>query len=72
MFLLMREIGHHDFNTVTILQLFDTYVGSVMNYECEVWGFHKAADVERVHLSFLKRILGVELSTLSAAVYREF
>jgi hypothetical protein len=72
MFLLMRETGHHDFNTVTILQLFDTYVGSVMNYGCEVWGFNKATDVERVHLSFLKRILGVKRSTLSAAVYREF
>jgi hypothetical protein len=70
-FLLMREIGQHNFNITTQLQLFDTYVGSVINYCCEMWGFHKAPDIERMHVGFLKRILGVKRSTVCAVVYRE-
>ena len=30
-------------------QLFDTLVGSVLSYACEVWGFHDAPDIERTH-----------------------
>ena len=26
------------------MSVYDTYVGSVANYACEVWGFHKAID----------------------------
>jgi hypothetical protein len=56
----MREIGQHNFNITTQLQLFDAYVGSVINYRCEMWWFHKAPDIERMHVGFLKRILGVK------------
>ena len=44
------------FNTETLLLLFDTYVKSLVNYGCEVWGFHKGVDIETLHLSFLKSI----------------
>ncbi len=71
MFLLMREIHQHNFNIDTLLHLFNTYVGSILNYASEVWGFHKAPDIEKVHLSYLKRILCVKRSTASAVVYRE-
>jgi hypothetical protein len=27
--------------------VFDTYVNSILNYGCEIWGFHKAKDVEK-------------------------
>jgi hypothetical protein len=47
------------FNTETLLSLFDTYVKSIVNYGCEVWGFHKSVDIETLHLSFLKRVLKV-------------
>ena len=33
---------------------FDTFVGSVANYGCEVWGSHPAKDIEKVHLNFCK------------------
>ena len=69
-FFLQRVTRDHDFNVITLLQLFDTYIGSVLNYACEVWGFHKAPDVERIKISFLKNILGVKRSTVNAAVYR--
>ena len=28
-----------------MLSLFDTYVGSVLNYGCEIWGFQNGRDV---------------------------
>jgi hypothetical protein len=37
------------FNTETLLSLFDTYVKSIVNYGCEVWGFHKGVDIETLH-----------------------
>ena len=49
----------HCFNIVTKISIFDTYVKSVMSYACEIWGFHSAPDVERVHLAYCKNILGV-------------
>ena len=42
-------------NVNTKLSLFDTYVGSVANYGCEVWGLHPAKDIEKVHLDFCKK-----------------
>ena len=35
----------------------------ILNYSCEVWGFSQANAIERVHLSFCKKLLGVKKST---------
>ena len=43
----------------------------ILNYGCETWGFHNAADVEKLHLRFLKTLLGVKQQTNNAAVYGE-
>jgi hypothetical protein len=40
-FSLFSKIQDDYFNTETLLSLFDTYVKSIVNYGCEVWGFHK-------------------------------
>ena len=32
-------------NVNTKVSLFDTYVGSVANYGCEVWGLHSAKNI---------------------------
>ena len=58
-------------NYCTLLSLFDTYVGSVANYACEVWGFHKAPDIEKLQLDFCKNILGVRRSTPNVMIYYE-
>ena len=58
-------------NTETMLSLFDTYVRSVINYWCEIWGFHNGKDVEKVQLQYLKTLLGVKKNTYSAVVYCE-
>ena len=43
----------------------------ILNYGCEVWGFHPAPNVEALHLKFLKQILMVKPQTSSAAIYGE-
>jgi exonuclease III len=68
---LLKQISDKCFNIETQLQLFDTYVGSVLNYGCEVWGHHKAQEIERVHLQFCKRLIGVKKSTSNMTVYNE-
>ena len=59
------------FLTETLLSLFDTYVSSILNYGCEVWWYHKVDDVEKVHISNLKRILKVWKSAVNYMVYCE-
>ena len=56
--------------SVTI-DLFDKYISPIINYACEVWGFHKAKDIEHVHLRFCKRLLGIKKSAQNDVVYGE-
>ena len=48
----LRNINPHE-----MMPLFDRYISPILNYGCEVWGFHKAPNIERMHLNFWKRIL---------------
>ncbi|MEW8546452.1 MAG: reverse transcriptase family protein, partial [Candidatus Thiodiazotropha sp.] len=68
---LLSNIKTYDFTPKTLCQLFDSFVGSVISYSCEVWGFSKSKELERIHLRFCKRILGVKLSTSNAGIYGE-
>ena len=70
-FNLFSKIQDDYFNTETLLSLFDTYIASIVNYGSEVWGFHKAPDIETLHLHFLKRIYKVKKSTTNYMVYFE-
>ena len=54
-----------------LCQLFDSFVGSILNYACEIWGCTKSKELERIHLKFCKRILKVRLNTSTAGVYGE-
>lgn len=51
--------------------LFDTYVTSVLNYCCELWGFSSADNIERLHRKFLKQKLGVKMATSNNGLYGE-
>ena len=53
------------------MQLFDAFVGSIINYACPVWGFSKSKELERIHLKFCKMILGVRQNSCNDAVYVE-
>ena len=52
--------------------VFDSFVSSILNYGCEIWGYTKSKELERIHLKFCKQLLGVKTSTCNmAAVYGE-
>jgi hypothetical protein len=53
------------------IKLFDAMVSLILHYGSEVWGFHTAIDIEKVHIKFLKQILGVRAQTPNNAVYGE-
>lgn len=53
------------------LKIFDSMVLPILCYGSEILGFHTASDVERVHLKFLKQLLGVKTQTSNNAVYGE-
>ena len=53
------------------IELFDKLVSPILNYAAEVWGFFQATHIERVHLQFCKRLLGVKKTTQNNFVYGE-
>ena len=53
------------------MELFDKLIVPILNYGSEVWGFHDAPEIERVHLKFCKSILGVKTSVQNDFVYGE-
>ena len=71
MHVLLQHIKRLEVNPKLSLQLFDAFVGSILNYGCPIWGVSKSKDIERLHLKFCKTLLGVCQSTSNAAVYGE-
>ena len=72
LFGLKRIISQNPALTVELqLNLFNSLVEPVMSYACESWGLREADQLEKIHLAFLKSILGVRKSTPSAFIYRE-
>ena len=64
----------HRFTNIRIkhkLDLFDKLVLPILNYGCETWGFHSGSSLERVHLQFCKRLLGVKRTTQNDFIYGE-
>ena len=52
-------------------QSFDSFVGAVLGYGSEIWGYNKYKNIETVHLKFCKQLLNVRRSTASVGVYGE-
>ena len=71
LFAISNTLKNNYFNIETQGSVFDTYVHSILSYACEIWGFHKAPDVEKVHLNFCKKLLGVNKRTNNSLVYCE-
>ena len=57
--------------TKIMFNLFDSFVVSILNYGCEIWGFSKATNIERVHRKFCKWHLNVKMSTSNLSLYGE-
>ena len=53
------------------LKTFDTLVKPILLYSCEVIGFDKNDNIEKVHLQFLKRIIRVRTTAQNYLVYGE-
>lgn len=68
---LISKTKHLNLKPSVMCQLFDAFVGSIVNYSCEVWGFGKSTVIEKVHLKFLKRLLHVKPSSSNMSVYGE-
>ena len=71
LFSISSKLNNFFFNIETKCSVFDTYVNSILSYASEVWGFHKGSDIEKVHLMFCKRILGVKKNVSNKLVYFE-
>ena len=68
LFSLFRQI---DIPITEQCKLFDTLVGSILNYSSEVWGIHNAKDVEAIHSKFCRWVLNVKKSTNLSGLYGE-
>ena len=64
LFILYRRLQKFPYLKPTyLLQLFDAFIAPILNYGSEIWGFHEAPNIERIHLKFCKHILGVRQQT---------
>lgn len=51
------------------IKLFDSMVLPILCYGSEIWGLHKAPDIERVYVKVLKQMLNVRQQTINATVF---
>ena len=65
---LICKCREFDLNPKILRQLFDSFVGLVLRYAYEIWGYTKSKDIERIHLKFCKELLQVKSN---ATVYGE-
>ena len=53
------------------IELFDKLILPIFNYACEVWGFVHGEVIKRMHLQFMKKLLGVKRTTQNDFIYGE-
>ena len=53
------------------LDLFDKLISPILNYSSEVWGFISGNAVERIHVQFCIKVLGVKKTTQNDFIYGE-
>ena len=56
----------------TKLALFNSMVVPILLYSAEIWGVYKFRNVDKLHMKFLKSLLGVKHQTPNYAVLGEF
>ena len=50
-------------------ELYNALVAPILLYGCEVWGHQNVESIEKLHLKYLKYVLGVRRSTCNSIVY---
>jgi len=68
---LFSIFNNYEFSMKQKCKLFDSLVSSILNYSSEIWGNHKAPDIEVLHCKFLRRLLYVNKSTNTIGLYGE-
>ena len=68
---LLYNLRKYPYNPKVCCRLFDSFINPVLSYACEIWGFSKSKEIERIHLKFFKNILNVKTTTFSTSVYGE-
>ena len=71
MFALLRRSKQLDVPIDLQLSLFDSLIIAILLYRCEIWGFENIPMIERIHLKYLKYILGLKKSTPTCMVLGE-
>ena len=71
MFSLISKTRRLGLSIETQLDLFDKTILPIMLYGCEIWGFTDVSILEKLHLKYLKMILGVHTKTCNSMVYGE-
>ena len=51
--------------------LFDSMVGSILGYASEIWGFHRAKDIELIHNRFCRFVLKLGRNVPTCFLYGE-
>ena len=70
---LQKKMSNFDYiKPPELKDMFYKMVIPILNYSAEVWGFHLGVGVERVHLKFLRNLLGVKRSTQNDFIYGEY
>ena len=69
---LLAVTKHKEIPLKIMIDLFDSFVASLLYYSCEVWCFNTIVIVERLHRKFLRKLLNVKTSTSNSAIYGEF
>ena len=54
-----------------MLDLFDSFVSSTLNYGCEIWPFTNSDNLEKVYWKFLKWLVNLKSTTRNSALYGE-
>ena len=67
----MHTVNHPTVSLNHIFELFDTLIRPILRYGCAVWGCYSITEIEKYHLQFIKRTLGVKMTTNSSVVYAE-
>jgi hypothetical protein len=60
-----------DLSFTNKIALFDSLIIPKLNFSAEVWGYHEAPDIEKIHSKFCRKILSVKQSTNLDAIYGE-
>ena len=67
----MHIMNHSTVSLNHIFELFDSLIKPILMYGCAVWGYGAINEIEAYHLQFMKRTLGVKVTTNSCVVYAE-